>query len=413
MRSIVLSLCLLTSVAAFAQQQQPARYRLERIVVEGSNISEDVVRAEARLTEERMYTEEDFRQAVYRIRRLPFVTDATYRIEPGVTAGGTTLIVRILGTTALFYDVDLRGDRTPDGETHKDAAVLIGGRALLDNLGVFEGAVRKTDNGDGLDLGIAYRAYGIMGTGGFGSIAIGKRIRAKELDYAPSLVLTLGYPLSQKQTISLSASQSKTTFKRDFDVNGDDDDNEDTDSDKDDNVTLKDRNKFNYAELRWSYESTDDVFFATRGISAGAGPNWSQQTAVLDHYDTTEKKVVGTEFEVVRYGFAIDAAGYRTLFGRNVAFLTLNGNGLREDESEIETVNGQAFLGFAHDFHSYAANTLRPFKARFELGAGYRTVRTRFPDIDTVSHNDTFAEAGFVMRHRWGTIRLTGTYENE
>ena len=69
-----------------------------------------------------------------------------------------------------------------------------------------------------------------------------------------------------------------------------------------------------------------------------------------------------------------------------------------------------ARAGIAHDFHSYAANVLRPIKARIEVGAAYRTTRRTEPGLDEVSDNDTAAEAAFVLRHRWGTFRLTGTY---
>src|SRR5512134_4004897 len=115
MRSIVLSFCvLLVAVSSFAQE---TRYRLERVVVEGSNIDQDIIRSETRLEEEKSYTEEDFRQGVYRVRRLPFVTDAVYRIEPGVTGGGTTLVIRVLDTTAVYYGLDVEASRVADGDT--------------------------------------------------------------------------------------------------------------------------------------------------------------------------------------------------------------------------------------------------------------------------------------------------------
>src|SRR4028118_513709 len=118
MKSIVLAVCIVVAALfSGSASAQETRYRLERIVVEGSNVSEVIVRGESRLVEERSYTEEDFRQAVYRIRRLPFVTDATYRIETGLTPGGTTLIVRILDKMPVFYEADLSAIRQSDGST--------------------------------------------------------------------------------------------------------------------------------------------------------------------------------------------------------------------------------------------------------------------------------------------------------
>src|SRR5688500_11129344 len=110
MRPLVLVLCLFSAFSALAQA--PTRYRLERIIVENSNISEDIVRGESRLEEEQSYTEEDFRQALYRIRRLPFVTDAVYRIEPGVTSGGTALVIRILDVPPAFYEANVDSHKT-------------------------------------------------------------------------------------------------------------------------------------------------------------------------------------------------------------------------------------------------------------------------------------------------------------
>lgn len=413
MRSFLLALCVLGSLSAFAQTQPPARYRLERVIVEGSNVSEDIVRAETRLTEEQSYTEEDFRQALYRIRRLPFVTDAAYRIEPGVTAGGTALIIRILTTTPVFYDLQGDGTRTPDGETTRDGSALLGGRMLLDNLGVVEGAVSKADGMDGFDVGFAYRAYGILGTGGFGSLAVSKRFKSKILDYSPSMVLTLGYPLTQKQSVTLFVSQSQTSQDFDFDVNGDDDDDEEDNTDKDDNRTLTNKDKFRFAELRWSYETVDDPLFPLHGGSLFAGPRWSEQTLTVEHYDATAREVVAEDLIAQRIGFAVDAAAYKAFLGRNSVFLRLNGDGSRESDTDIDRFGGTAHIGFGHNFHRDATNAIRPFKARLEIGGGYRTNRTRVPDGETVSDNDTIAEASFVLRHRWGTIRLTGTYVTE
>ncbi len=413
MRPFVLIVCLLATVSAAFAQQPPKQYRLERIIVEGSKVDDTIVRGEARLKEERMYGEEDFQQAVYRIRRLPFVTDAVYRIEPGVTAGGTTLVIRILDVTPVFYDFTGTGVRTPDGETIRDGSALLGGRMLLNNLGVVEGAVEKSDNSDGINVGLAYRAYDIMGTGAFGTAAIAQRFKTKVLDYDPTMAFTLGYPLTQKQTVTLSAATAGTSLTTDFDVNGDDDDDDDDDTDRDDNRDLTDTSTFNFAALTWWYETIDDPFFATRGVQISAGPTWSGAELTDETYDTVTKKVVPTKSTSEAYGLALGANAYVPLFARTVGFLRLSGVGTREQESEVESVNGLAHAGLAFDFHTHAMNVMRPWKARIEIGGAYRTTRVERPGLERTSVNDTGLEAAFVMRHRWGTIRLLGTYLND
>ncbi|HYC89445.1 MAG TPA: hypothetical protein VEO54_09560 [Thermoanaerobaculia bacterium] len=414
MRPFVLALCVLaTATAAFAQQQ-PRRYRLERIVVEGSRIDDTIVRGEARLEEEKMYGDEDFQQAVYRVRRLPFVTDAIYRLEPGVTAGGTTLVIRILDVAPVFYDLNGTGTRLADGETERDGTAILGARWQLANLGVIEGAVEKSDVGEGINVGLAYRAYDIMGTGGFGSVAIAQRFKTELRDYDPTMAITLGYPLTQRQTVTLTAAQIGSSVTTDFDVNNDDDDDDDDDTDRDDNRDLTNSDAFTFASLRWWYETIDDPFFATRGVQISGGPTWSHADFAIDRYDVTEDDdVATTELSTDAYGLAFDASGYRKFFGRTVGFLRLSGNGTQNQESEAETLSGAARAGLAFDFHSQAENVLRPFKARLEIGAAFLASQLNQPNLPEVSLNNAAAEAAFVLRHRWGTVRLTGTYVNE
>ena len=413
MRSTVLSVCLF--LAAFSAFSQERTYRLERIIVEGSKFDDDIVRAEARLPEEREYTDADFRQAVYRVRRLPFVTDATYRIEPGVTAGGTTLVIRILDVTPAFYELDLSGTRLPDGETARDGSALLGGRFSLHNLGVIEVGLQDSDESDGMNLGLAYRAYDILGTGGFATVAISQRLRPQsEIDYSPVMAVGLGYPLTQRQTVTFDFSRSETSLDRDFDLLGDDDDDDDNDDvDEDDNLTLTNSTKFDFASLRWTYESIDDPFFATRGVRLSGGPYWAGSTFTFENYNAVTRVIDTSELESTAYGVALDASLYRRLFGRTVGIVRLNADGSRDNDSEIENLRGAARLGLGFDFHRQTDEAIRPFKARFEIGAGYRTFERSAPGLPEFSDDDTFAEAAFVMRHRWGTVRLTGTYLNE
>lgn len=417
MRSILLALCVIWSAAVFAQE---TRYRLERIVVEGSSASEAIVRGESRLDEEVSYTEEDFRQAVYRVRRLPFVTDATYRIEPGVTAGGTTLIIRILQETPVFYRLDVDSNRLSEGDTDNSGTFTLGGRFLFDELGVLEGTIGTTDEreDEGSLLGITYRGYDIYGTGAFATISLGRRFGADVRDYEMEPSLTLGWPLSQKQTLTLSAASSKFGVETDFDVNGDDDDDDDDDTDRDDNVLLTDTDGIESAELRYWYESNDDPLFATRGLSFSIGPTWSRRELIDENYVAdvpgNESNIVPTETATTTYGLTLDAEAYRILFGRNVGFLRLQGDGGRIDPAETDPEAedlysdfraGEARIGLAHDFHSYDPKVLRRFRARLEASVGYRMT-----EVEDVRVNEKVAGAALVLRHRWGLLRLRATY---
>jgi len=350
MRSIVLALCVFSSAAAFAE----TRYRLERVIVEGSAIAEEIIRAEARLEEERSYTEEDFRQAVYRLRRLPFVTEATYRLVPGMSADMVALVIRIVDTSFAYYDVDARAD---DGT--RDASTLAGTRMLLDDLGVVEAAVQTSDNDDGVGAGVAYRAYDLFGRGAFASIAIERR-------YDPTPVVTLGWPLSQRQTLTFTASRAKSRVAREHS----------------DTITLTDRDSTIFAELRWSYESIDHPLFATRGLSIAAGPRWSRTDCAAETYDD---EIITAKSTRKDYDVALSASAYRPLFGKSVGFVRIDADASRD------VFNRTLRAGLAYD--------VRPYRARLEIGGGYR-------------NEDAFGEAALVMRHRWGTVRLTALFSS-
>jgi hypothetical protein len=417
MRSIVLALCVVWSAAVFPQE---TRYRLERIVVEGSTSSEAIIRGESRLEEEVSYTEEAFRQAVYRVRRLPFVTDATYRIEPGVTAGGWTLVIRILQETPVFYRLDVDSLRVAEGDTDNSGMFTLGGRMLFDELGVIEGTASATDEreDEGLIAAFTYRVYDIYGTGAFASISLARHFKADVRDYEMEPALTLGWPLSQKQTLTLSAGTRKFSVDTEFDVNNDDDDDDEDDTDRDDNVFLTDSDGIEFAELRYWYESIDDPLFATRGVSLSLGPTWSRQELVDENYvadvPEDESHIVPTETVIKTQGVVLDAEAYRRLFGRNVGFLRLQGDGLRIDPQEVDEDaadvhsdfrSAEARAGLAHDFHSYDPNVLRRFRARLEASVGYR-----MSELDDARVNEKLAGAALVLRHRWGSVRLRATY---
>jgi hypothetical protein len=229
----------------------------------------------------------------------------------------------------------------------------------------------------------------------------------------------LGYPLTQKQSLTLSAARRKFGVMRDFDVNGDDGTDPDGDDDEDDNRTLTNSDAFDSVELRWWYESHDDPNFATRGLSLSFGPTWGHSEFDVETYDTTLKDIVTASEQFNSLGLVLDAAAYRRLFGRNVGFLRLSGDGNRtdqvEDEEEpalpnVDRLSGLASLGLAHDFHSYDPNVLRPFRARLEASVGYNTISVRQEDLPNFRANQKHAEAAFILRHRFGSLRLRATY---
>jgi hypothetical protein len=81
------ALLLLTSVALQAQEE-PARFLLEMITVEGPREAAGrIIEAETLLRAGQSYTEADLGQAVARVQRLPFVLDADFSLRKGSALG--------------------------------------------------------------------------------------------------------------------------------------------------------------------------------------------------------------------------------------------------------------------------------------------------------------------------------------
>jgi hypothetical protein len=398
MRPILLALILLVSTTLVAQQ---TRYRLERIAVEGSRVHEHIVRSEARLLEEREYTDEDFRQALYRIRRLPFVTDAIYRIEPGITAGASTLVIRILDTTPVFYDATLIGSGQKNSDhISRGVDAVAGGRYILDDLGVIEAHVQTFDVTDGASVGLTYRAYGLFDTSAFAIASIDQQFGAERRRSDPSRSLLLGWPLSQTQTLVLSAGRSKSRIVR-----------EDEDA-----VTLADRSDFSSVNLHWLYETHDDPLFATRGITAEAGPFWAGSVFAHDIFDEDKDEVVAEKRRGQTYGFNAAVTGYRALGARNVLSLSVGANAAesrtdQEVDLPVRTYEARVRGAVGHDFYSHDDTVPRPFRARLEAGVTYGKSMRRIEGIADQSSDGTGADVSLVLRHRWGTLRLLGSYD--
>jgi hypothetical protein len=73
-------------------------------------------------------------------------------------------------------------------------------------------------------------------------------------------------------------------------------------------------------------------------------------------------------------------------------------------------LEGDALIGIAHDFHTPDAEQLQSFRARIELGGGYRMTSVDQRDVEHFRADGAIAEGAFVLRNRWGTVRLTATY---
>ena len=81
---------------------------IERVdVVPGVRIRPAIVRAECRLKVGHAYTTAQLDQALYRIRRLPFVTDAEYTLTEGSSPASRVIVFNITDEKPLNHNVSV------------------------------------------------------------------------------------------------------------------------------------------------------------------------------------------------------------------------------------------------------------------------------------------------------------------
>lgn len=261
---------------AFADpaDEQPAaepRFPVERITVEGARYaSAELIVSESLLAEGHSYSEEDLRDAIYRIKRLPFLIDARFALRKGSERGRYELVITVDEISPVFFGLDLDNALayTSFGGTswHGQGKGTIGARWFAGRHGVLFGAV------EGDEAQVGYTHYDLFGRRVFATFVYGRT--SKDFDglrfewdagdlRAESLIvrnadserftLLTGFPLSTHQTLRFRASS--------------------TEVDRDEFVRLRERStgRNRGADVQWIYDSTDDPVLPTRGRLANVG----------------------------------------------------------------------------------------------------------------------------------------------
>jgi hypothetical protein len=97
-----------TALAQLEESSVP-RFLIETLTVENAErISPDIVLSESLLEEGNEYTEDELRDAVHRIVRLPFIVDADFALRKGTERGLYELVIHLEETRRWFFGLDVR-----------------------------------------------------------------------------------------------------------------------------------------------------------------------------------------------------------------------------------------------------------------------------------------------------------------
>jgi hypothetical protein len=401
-------LVMLVTVALFlglvpcgAAAQEPVRFLIETITVEGVQraTARRIVADESLLNTGESYSEGELRQAVYRVKRLPFVVDAEFSLRKGSERGAYELVITVEETKALFFSAAADAQSVqrlfPDGRRERDTAWResgsVGGRYFVGSYGLAFGSVTKTKDQDGELLQAGYTRYNLFGAGSFASLALSTETGIEDSDDLQA-ALTVGVPLTATQ--SLRSTVSWFRVENVFRVGV---------VDAPDAIRTERHLDALQASLAWIYDTTDDPLFPLTGVKVTAGGTYS--SAETSFRSQPPLEFDGTTTEHFADAFASGQRNW-ALTARQSVFLGLD-TGYRRNSgdgfAERALVGG---LAIGHSVNLWG----RLGDVRFEnrVQESYVHVSPRFDG------DDTFDRADFVSslswRSRWGLVSASFTY---
>lgn len=389
MLRFVLVVLALVPIAAAAQP-----YVIDAIeVAPGTRVPAEIVRAETRLAAGGTYSEEELQQAVYRVRRLPFVLKANYAVNE------RTLVITIEDIKPFFYEVDLQGFVFGSNGGGAAGRLSIGYRLFAGSRGVLEGIfgtfAESGSSGGFRDFTLSYTAYDLFGSRAFVSAGLTKSVFGEGGTEEVSPRLTIGVPLGRTQSIIATATRFKNRTDR-----------------------IINRTPFvnefgsTNAAVSWVLDTTDDPYFARKGLQLTAGPTWAHNTStfpvigvggILIRTETRTTDIIGVRGTAAYYRPIAES-----LVGWGRAEVT-------NTESEAGSIVGFPDIPNAtENFAQVTAGLGQNFgdRARWELGLGgeWRTFEQGLSDS---TRNNVVGFVGYAARHRWGVFRLNFTYAGE
>jgi hypothetical protein len=424
--------------------QEPARFLIEKITVEGpKEAAANIVRAETLLRAGELYTEDQLRQAVYRVHRLPFVLDASFSLHKGSRRGAYELLIEVEPARWFFYDAWVRafafeqplvlGDEAFRGDRSSLAFVgLAGARHFVGRSG---GVFAAVDSREGAQ--VAFTQYDLFHRGILASAGISRdwccvtevlplgldpTFSSWSFDETIRFSLGLSIPLSGPQSIQLAASERQGDHGTQDEVlvpRG---------------VRLDRRTmtgedlSYRRAEAKWVWDTSDDPIVPTRGLSVSAGLEASRFAArdlvlfVVDPLTLeTLARSTASSLRSEQVVGAVSVIQHWPVTPRQTVSVQCR---ISAGRSRVETLdlrggvaNGHADIyggsvGVDHAVtlrRSRTAGSLNDLRLESGVEVGAETVS---PRIAPSPLRRLAVHTGLVFRNAWGRARVSLSYVN-
>ena len=387
---------ILLGMALPAAAQPPAspRFLLESVAVEGvqRDAVREIVTSESLLEPGREYTEQELREAVYRVKRLPFVMDAELTLRKGGERGSYQLVITVEETRLLFFSADAGGvydaedTRVGPDEERIDWGVgaTFGGRWFVGSQGLVFASVQGFDAVGPAALQAGYTRYNLFGRGGFASVVMATNVADELSGDTYQGTFSMGLPIVGNHS-----------FRADLDW-----------------LHLEDdrfgfsRDESRRLNLAWIYDTTDDPLFPTTGtrVSASTG------------YGESERSFRSQDFRVEEdsnaYDLGIVGRRHWALTRRQSVAAQLSGYWAETDfsgfDDGFESWGGAAAVSHSTDLWGFE-KTERFGDFRWE-----NTLEIVSSESDSAfirsSSTDGRLSTALVFRNAWGVTRLSFAY---
>jgi hypothetical protein len=430
-------LFLLAAGAALAQEA--GRFQIESITIEGGRreATRGIVIEESRLTTGREWTERELREAIYRIRRLPFIVRADFVLRRGSARGLYALAITVEETRPFFFsrEADLvatSSERISTSlgygygrGTNLDSRATAGARLFVGARNVLFGSA---NNDEGFQAG--YTRYGLFGRGGSATVSLAHSSFCCSHEVLPlaldpgavvwsvesgdTAALSVLLPLSGNQSLRGAASVSRRDaasrrglFDALFTAQP--------------TFLAGERRESRRAELKWFYDTADDPLFPTQGVTVSGGVELAQQTVPVKRPDTSIFDRADFESDARLLALAATgrkswplsprqsvSLGGRVTVGRStIDHLQLADGSILREPVDLDSVETSVEARYSASLWGFAKTRDHgDLRAEAFVRAGYETTSPSFGGpITQISAGPSIA-----FRNAWGLFRVAFTY---
>ncbi len=373
---------------------QAPRFLLEKITVEGvKGHGARIIVSQTYLKTGQSYTERELQEAVYRVKRLPFIVDAELSLRKGSVRGSYELVVTVEETRPLFLEFAPSGFYTAHSPgfpvTGTGSVIWSTGESLTvrqfvgaEGLAFASFSNSTPDSGRSAELG--YTRYDLFGNGSYATLQAVDTFDPHQ-PQSPAVSAIVGLPLTLNLTLVMTPGWSRVSG------NG---------------LAVDDWS----GNLALIYRTTDDPFIPTRGSDLEAVFN-----EVYDTFRFTFPGATGGG-AVAQQSLELTGNHYWPLTPRQSVGLSLvaagtHNSGVNAAQPFVTPTRIEnAGLSLLYSASLWSSATTRRYgDLRLEANAGdtYTNAGGPFFADGRRSITQLFASAGAVYRNQWGLLRFT------